>query len=174
MRDLATKNLIFEFIRHFSQPIRTNAKVYLTGGATAVLNGWRETTIDIDLCFVPDRDDLYRSIPRLKERLKINVELAAPSDFIPELPGWQERSIFICRAGRVEFFHYDLYSQALAKIERGHTKDISDVRSMLDENLIDPIRLLELFDAIQPNLYKYPAIDAASFKNSVNEAISVR
>jgi hypothetical protein len=32
-------------------------RVYLTGGSTAVIEGWRETTIDVDLRFEPD---LYR------------------------------------------------------------------------------------------------------------------
>src|SRR6201999_1643214 len=32
--------------------------VYLTGGATAVLYGWRESTIDVDIKVVPDNDEL--------------------------------------------------------------------------------------------------------------------
>ena len=58
------------------------ARVYLTGGATAVLHGWRTSTIDIDIKIVPDVDAVFRAIPVLKERLQINVELAAPDDFI--------------------------------------------------------------------------------------------
>jgi hypothetical protein len=169
MRDLTTKDRIFEFIRMFSRPIRNEARVYLTGGATAVLNGWRETTVDIDLSFVPDRDDLYRSIPEIKEKLHINVEMAAPSDFIPALPGWEDRSKFICREGKVDFFHYDIYSQALSKIERGHEKDVRDVQSMIKDGLIEPRKLFELFKAIEPFLYKYPAIDPKSFSNAVHE-----
>lgn len=139
--------------------------------ATAVLNGWRETTVDIDLSFVPDRDDLYRSIPEIKEKLHINVEMAAPSDFIPALPGWEDRSKFICREGKVDFFHYDIYSQALSKIERGHEKDIRDVQSMIKDGLIEPQKLLELFEAIEPFLYKYPAIDPKSFSDAVREIV---
>jgi hypothetical protein len=65
--------------------------VYLTGGATAVLLGWRETTIDADITIVPESDRLLRARPALKEQLRINVELASPAHFIPELPGWAER-----------------------------------------------------------------------------------
>ena len=36
-------------------------RVYLTGGATAVLHGWRSTTIDLDLKLVPDDDALLRA-----------------------------------------------------------------------------------------------------------------
>ena len=37
---------------------------------------------------------------------------------LPSLPGWRERSLFIDRHGRLDFYHYDPYSQALAKLER--------------------------------------------------------
>ncbi len=171
MRDLATKDRILEFIDAFGSPVRSATRVYLTGGATAVLNGWRETTVDVDLCFVPDRDELYRSIPEIKERLKINIELAAPSDFIPALPGWEDRSQFICRHGKVDFFHFDIYSQALSKIERGHTKDVQDVESMFKHGLLDPMKLRDLFASIQDSLYKFPAIDPKSFSDAVNECL---
>lgn len=64
-------------------------------------------------------DRLFRALPQLKEELEINIELASPDPFIPELPGWQERSLFVAREGRLSFYHYDLFAQALAKIERG-------------------------------------------------------
>lgn len=33
----------------------------------------------------------------------------------------------IAREGKLSFFHYDLYAQALAKIERCHSQDVADV-----------------------------------------------
>lgn len=105
-----------------------------------------------------------RAIPDLKERLHVNVELAAPSDFIPELPGWEGRSAFIAQEGKVGFYHYDFYSQALAKIERGHRKDLSDVASMIADGLVERGRLLEFFGAIEGELYRYPAVDPRSFR----------
>lgn len=108
-------------MRAFGQAARQKARVYFTGGVTAVLMGWRESTIDIDLIFLPELDEMFRAIPELKEKIGINIELACPSDFIPELPGWIERSAYISSEGNVDFYHYDPYSQALAKIERGHT-----------------------------------------------------
>jgi len=74
----------------------------------------------------------------LKESLEINVELASPADFIPELPGWEERCMFVCRESRLSFYHYDFYAQALAKIERGHTQDLVDVQEMIRRHLVDP------------------------------------
>lgn len=34
--------------------VSVDGRVYLTGAATAVLDGWRETTIDVDIKLVPD------------------------------------------------------------------------------------------------------------------------
>jgi hypothetical protein len=59
-----------------------------------VLVGWREATIDVDLRFEPEANELLRALPALKERLRVNIKLASPPDFIPELPGWRERSPF--------------------------------------------------------------------------------
>jgi hypothetical protein len=36
------------------------------GGATAILFGWRASTVDVDLCVVPERDAVFRAIPDLK------------------------------------------------------------------------------------------------------------
>jgi hypothetical protein len=145
-------------------------RVYLTGGATAVLSGWRPSTIDIDLKIVPDDDALLRAIPELKESLHLNVELAAPDDFIPVSPGWEERSPFIAQEGPVSFLHYDLVAQALSKIERGHSQDRADVEEMIRRGLVDAAGLRDAFAAIEPHLYRYPAIDPASFRRAVAEA----
>jgi hypothetical protein len=109
-----------------------------------VLLGWRSSTIDVDLKIIPDSDEILRSLPTLKERLEMNVELASPDDFIPALPGWQDRSRFIAEEGRLVFLHYDFYAQALAKIERNHAQDRNDVREMLERQLVEPARLLDL------------------------------
>lgn len=150
--------------------VKGTGHVYLTGGATALLHGWRDTTIDVDLKADPEPDGFFEAIASLKDSLDVNIELAAPDQFIPELPGWRERSRFIAKHGSIEFHHYDLYSQALAKIERGHERDISDVASMLSRQLINKNRLWELFQAIEPALIRYPAITASLFRQSV-EAI---
>jgi len=59
------------------------------------------------------------------------VELASPDQFLPPLPGWQDRSPFIDAVGLVVFRHYDLYSQVLAKVERGHEQDLSDAAALM-------------------------------------------
>lgn len=158
-------------MRAFGAAARSECRVYFTGGTTAVLLGWRETTVDVDLRFDPELDELFRVIPEIKERLQINVELAAPSDFIPALPGWQDRCQYIGREGKVSFFHYDPYSQALSKIERGHEQDIQDVETMLQKGFVERQKLLALFIEIEQNLYKYPAIDPLSFSKAVNRIV---
>lgn len=171
MRRLADQERIRRFISTLGNRAARQARLYFTGGATAVLLGWRASTIDVDILLVPDDDRLLRALPELKENLEINVELASPAHFIPELPGWEERSVFIAHEGKLSFFHYDLYSQALAKIERGHSLDVSDVQEMLRRALIAPAQLMELFERISPQLYRYPAIDPRSFRQAVKGMI---
>jgi hypothetical protein len=172
MRNRTSKENVEKFMRAVARNAKSECSVYFTGGVTAVLMGWRESTVDIDLKFEPELDEIFRSLPELKESLQINIELAAPSDFIPELPGWQDRCEFIMREGKVSFYHYDPYSQALAKIERGHTQDVVDVQSMLADCLIEPDKLVALFEEIKPNLYKYPAVDPSKFTEAVNRVVS--
>jgi hypothetical protein len=93
--------------------------MYLTGGATAVLEGWRESTVDIDIRFEPDSDSALRRISEIKERLAVNVELASPLDFLPALDGWQDRSRF------------------------------------------------RLFEGIESQLFRFPAVDPASLRAAV-------
>lgn len=167
MRALADAARIRRFMAALGAEANADAWVYFTGGASAVLHGWRASTIDVDVKIVPDLDRLFRAIPHLKERLEINVELASPDDFIPVRDGWEARSPFIAREGRVSYHHFDLHAQALSKIERGHVQDVADVEEMLRRGLIDRRRLVEDFEAIEPKLYRYPAVDAASFRQAV-------
>lgn len=150
------------------------AAAYFTGGATAVLLGWRPATIDVDLSLVPETDALLRALSRLKDELRVNVEVVSPADFVPVAPGWEDRSLFVAREGRVSFYHFDPYAQALAKLERAHAQDVADVRAFVEHRLVDPARALAYFDEIEPSLYRYPAVDPRSFRSRVEEAFSPR
>jgi hypothetical protein len=171
MREKVSAEAIERFMKALGRAGRSRARIYFVGGVSAVLLGWRETTIDIDLKLVPEVNEILKALPDLKERLQVNVELASPDDFIPPLPGWEERSGFIAREGEIDFFHYDFYAQALAKIERGHNTDLLDVRQMIDLGLVEPSRLLEFFSRIEDQMYKYPAIDVKSFRNAVEQFV---
>ena len=167
MRELATAASVDSFIDALGRLRLGPGTIYLVGGSSAVLQGWRETTIDIDLKAKPEPSGLFEAIPEIKNALKINIELASPDQFIPPLPGWEMRSPFIRRSGKVDFHHYDFYSQALAKIERHHERDLSDVQAMFDAGLIEADRLKMLFREILPKLLRYPAIDPDTFSERV-------
>lgn len=169
MRELADSTRIEKFMRELGRAVQVDGRIYLTGGATAVLFGWRETTIDVDIKLIPDCDEILREIPRLKEALNLNVELAAPSDFIPLPPGWEDRSPLIRKERKLSFHHFDPVAQALSKAERGHDQDIRDVREMLTTGLVNPAEALIQFEAIEPELYRFPAIDPASFRKAVED-----
>lgn len=42
---------------------------------------------------------------------------------------------------------------------------------MMASGLVEPARLQELYDAIEPELYRYPAIDPAAFRRKVAAAL---
>lgn len=171
MRAEADDRRIRELMRELGARARSPARVYLVGGATAVLQGWRAATVDVDLRFVPENRDLYEALPALKDRLDINIELAWPSQFLPELPGWEDRSPWIETVGPVHFHHYDPYSQLFAKIERGHARDRTDVAALLASEWIDRDEAWRLFEAIEPELIRYPALDPVVVRRKIEDAL---
>jgi len=169
MRQETDKARLIAFMEQLGQRVRSPGKVYFTGGACSVWFGWREMTIDIDIKAEPEPKGLFEGIAEIKDLLQVNIELAAPDQFIPELPGWRERSPFILKSGSLDFFHYDFYAQALSKLERGHPRDRLDVKFMMAGGLIIPGKLRDLFERIGPGLIRFPAIEPNSFKQRVLE-----
>ena len=106
------------FMTALARHATADVDVFLVGGTSAVLVGWRATTIDVDLVMRPESDAMLRAIPMLKEQLHLNVELASPDLFIPVPPGWEQRSPVVTRIGRVTFRHYDFVARALAMTPR--------------------------------------------------------
>lgn len=172
MREPADAERVRRLAAELGRVVPPGTRMYLTGGATAVLEGWRDSTADIDVRFEPDSDAALRRISELKEELAVNVELASPLDFLPALPGWQDRSRFRLREGNLDVFDFDPYSQALSKLERGFELDMKDVRAMVEAGLVEPERLLELFAAIEPELYRFPAVDPQSLRAAVESLSS--
>ena len=168
MRPEVTKERLQAFLKHFGNELNSPSHIYLTGGATALLHDWRLATVDVDLKAQPEPARFFEVLNQTKEKLDINLELASPDQFIPELPGWQDRSRHIDRFGKTDFYHYDFYSQALAKIERGHPRDTADVEAMFQAGFLKSDRLLELFESVADQLIKFPAIDIPTFKEVVS------
>ncbi len=173
MRPLVDAERLRAFMHALGADPECEGRVYFTGGGSAVLIGWREQTADADLLLVPDTDPMLRALQRLKLSLPMNVELASPAHFLPELPGWQDRSRFIVREGRIDFFHYDFCAQALSKILRGQDKDLGDVEAMIARELIDPQKVWALFTAIEDRLFRFPNINAEAFRSAVRRVLGL-
>src|SRR6516225_3952334 len=131
MRREASLATLKQFMHGLAAAARSPGKVYFTGGATALLLGFRERTIGIDIKLDPEPQGAFEAIAVLKNQLNLNVELASPDDFIPRAADWRERSRHIASIGQVEFFHYDFSLQALTKLERGLAQDLEDVSSFV-------------------------------------------
>lgn len=160
---------VYAFMRFMGRRCRGPGRVYIAGGASAAVIGWRDTTMDIDCKLDPEPAGAFAAIAEAKEALDMNVEMAAPDNFIPALPGWRDRSVFIAQHGPVEFLHYDFYAQALAKIARRHERDEGDVAEMHRRGLINPHRLERLFAVIEPEMGEYPGLDSERFRDRVQE-----
>lgn len=70
MRRVAEPDRIQRFMTALAVKAARPARLYFTGGATAVLLGWRASTIDVDIHIVPDDDRLLRALPELRKSLK--------------------------------------------------------------------------------------------------------
>ncbi len=167
MRRKVSLETLKQFMQELAAAARSPGKVYLTGGATALLLGFRQQTIDIDLKLDPEPEGAFEAIAVLKNRLNLNVELASPDDFIPRTPDWRERARHIASIGPVQFFHYDFVLQALAKLERGHEQDLADVHSLMRGGYVTGEELKKQFAQIEPALVRYPAIDPQKFKEKL-------
>lgn len=165
------KKHLLKFMAEVGTTAEGPGTIYVVGGASALLLDIRTQTVDIDIKLEPEPKGVFERIAILKERLDINVEIASPDQFVPPLPGWRERSQFIAKYGLVDFYHYDFYGQTLAKILRGHEKDIADVQAFLDLGKVNPSKLQELFDDIQGQLIRYPAISAPLLRRRVKQFV---
>src|SRR5438270_9677044 len=95
MRRQVDRTNLERFMEELGKRASSRGTVYLTGGSTALLLGFRDQTVDIDIKLDPEPKGAFQAIAELKETLGINVELASPDQFIPPLPGWKERSQWI-------------------------------------------------------------------------------
>lgn len=167
MRAPVDASKIRRLMQEIGRRSRGPGRVYLVGGASALLEGWRSSTVDVDLKLDPEPEGIFEAIGEIKNALDVNVELSSPDQFLPPLPSWRERSVFIERLGEVEFFHYDFRAQALAKLARGYDRDLDDVRAMRARELVSKDDLSNGLEAMRPDLTRYPMLDAEAFENRV-------
>jgi hypothetical protein len=95
VRNAADAEGIKRLARELGRAVAPGTRMYLTGGATVVLEGWRESTVDVDVRFEPG------------------------------------------------------------------------VKNMVDSGQVDPEKLRELFEGIEGQLYRFPAVDPASLRVAV-------
>jgi len=169
MRRKVTAETLRRFMQELALAARSPGNIYLTGGATALLLGFREQTIDIDLKFDPEPEGAFEAIADLKNRLDVNVELASPDDFIPAAPDWREHSRHIASIGQLQFLHYDLRLQLLAKLERGHAQDLEDAAKLVRGGHVSTNELKRVFGQIEPRLLRYPALEPHQFRNKLEQ-----
>lgn len=171
MRSNVDQKKIEELMKALGRETRGSGCIYFTGGASALLIGWRSSTVDIDIRLDPEPPGIFQALAKLKQQLDINIELASPQDFLPPLPGWRSRSIFIGRQGEISFYHYDFTSQAISKLSRGYNRDIDDVQAMYEQKLFSLEELRDCYNAIEPELIRYPSLNPDILKSSIEEFI---
>jgi hypothetical protein len=171
MRSNVDPQKIEQLMQALGREARGAGSIYFTGGASALLIGWRRSTVDIDIRLDPEPPGIFQAIAKLKQTLDINIELASPQDFLPPLPGWRDRSVFIKRQGEISFYHYDFTAQALAKLSRGYDRDISDVQAMYEQKLFSLEELRHCFEAIEPELIRYPSLNPKLLRNKIEKFI---
>ena len=155
-----------------SAPRRGAHRVFFVGGGTAVLEGWRESTIDADL--YSDKDEIFRDIQGIKERLHLNIEFARPEDFVPALAGSGGRHVFVESIGTVSFYHYDPYAQLLSKVVRGFNRDMQDAARFLDSGMVNAERFRSLVNDIPDSAYAlYPALSRQAVLEAVNDFLNL-
>jgi hypothetical protein len=171
VRQKVSKSLLSKFMVELSRRTAGAGRIYFTGGATALLLGFREQTLDIDIKIDPEPRGVFEAIAAIKNELDLNIELASPADFIPAPPMWQDLARHVAQIGDLAFFHYDLVMQALAKIERGFSHDLRDAANLVSQGYISIEQLRERFAQIEPHLIRYPAIKGEEFKVKVDNFI---
>ena len=167
MRPNVDKKAIESFLQRLGRTFRKPGRLYLVGGAALVHAGVRPGfTQDIDIQVgEANEGDLIISIQRLIQQMQINIEFASPKDFIPLPSQWETHAQYVGRYGQIEVFYFDFYSIALSKIERGTTRDIEDVKLLVQQQRIDLDELDATYQEVLAQLGKgrYPKITPERF-----------
>ena len=104
----------------------------------------------------------------MKDELDINIELVEPTAFVPALQGAADRHVFIRKIKRVAWYHYDPYTQVLAKLVRGLERDLADARRFVEDGLVDMDTLQRLVDAVPDAAYaRYPSLSKGAVRRAV-------
>lgn len=167
MRPPIDKTAIESFLQQLGKTFHKSARLYLVGGAALVHMGLRSgTTQDIDIQVSgPNEGELIVAIQQMIDRLQVNVEFASPVDFMPLPTQWESHARFVGRYGKVDVFYFDFNSIALSKIERGNTRDIADVKLLIEQGIVTLDELDKAYQEVLAQLGKgrYPRVTPQRF-----------
>lgn len=121
----------------------SESRIYFASGTSIVYWGLREKSVDVDL--KAEGQGIGRIIRKAKQELNINIEPEHPGNFIPLPKLWRDRSPFIKREGTVQFFHMDPYSVVISKLARSTSKDLNDVRKLIQSNKVSLDELNDIY-----------------------------
>lgn len=68
MRLEVNSDRLMKFMSDFGREVAQEGQVFIVGGGSAILIGWRETTIDVDLKIIPETDSIFHAIQRIKKK----------------------------------------------------------------------------------------------------------
>lgn len=167
MRQGVDKAAIESFLQQLGKTFRKPARLYLVGGAALVHMGVRSgftQAIDVQVSGASE-GDLIVAIQSMIERMQINVEFASPVDFIPLPKQWEAHAQFVGRYGTIDVFYFDFYSIALSKMERGSSRDVADVKLLVEQGIITPGELDNAYQEVLAQLGKgrYPRVTPKRF-----------
>jgi hypothetical protein len=137
-RPSVDKTAIESFLQQLGRTFRKPGRLYLVEGTALVHAGVRPGfTQDIDIQVSgANEGELIVAVQRLIQQMQINIEFASPADFIPLPSQWEMHAQYVGRYGGVDVFYFDFYSIALSKIERGNSRDIDDVKLLVQQGII--------------------------------------
>jgi hypothetical protein len=175
-REPATREHVERFLRELGRRFRGAGRFYLVGGTQMVYAGFRRQTEDVDymIQLEGDHQEFVSAVRSLIRELKLSVEPAHPGDFIPLPSGWEERSRYVGRYGRLDVFTFDPISTVLAKIERGASRDIEDALALVGRGLVHIPELSAAFEEIIPRLETESLrVDEADFRRKFEAFVAL-
>ncbi len=146
---------LIEFLTRLGARFRQPGTVYLVGGSSLLLVEAKKSTYDIDLKFevaVEYHTEFLNCLRQIRREMDIDVEEASPDQFLPLPGGYEDRRRFVGRYGVLDVFHFDFYSVALGKIQRGNDKDYTDVFNMIRAGVIEFDMLEQYFNEVLPKM----------------------
>ncbi len=148
MRPPLDKQIIECFLNGLGRTFRKAGRVYVMGEAALIQLGVRPGfTQDLEINVVArnnkDQDELFAVVRQLGRQMNIGTEMVlfTPGRRFPLPRYWKRQARPLGRYGSIDAFYFDFATLALTKMYRGTTRDIKDVKRLLergDYGWLDP------------------------------------